>query len=146
VVLVNGETSGGAELIVAALQDYKRAAVAGQRTLGKASIQKSFPLDVPGANVKLTEGEFVRPSGKNLHRKPDSGPRDDWGVRPDADLECRVSPQLAREMKEQWQRQTLRPGDDNQALPMDDPKNDPQRQVALDYLLRRLRHGDAAKR
>ena len=39
VVLVNGETSGGGELIAAALQDHGRAAVAGQRTVGKASIQ-----------------------------------------------------------------------------------------------------------
>jgi len=146
VVLINGQTSGGSELIAAALQDHKRAAIAGQRSVGKASVQQALYIDIPGASLKLTEGEFVRPSGKNLQHRPDSGPRDDWGIRPDAALECRLSPQLTRELKEQWDMQTLRPGDDNKVLPLDDPKNHPQRQLALDYLVRRLRLGDSASR
>jgi len=143
VVLVNEQTSGGSELIAAALQDHKRAAVAGQRSHGKATVQQALYVDIPGASLKLTEGEFVRPSGKNLHRGPDSRPQDDWGIRPDTGLECRLSPQLTRELKEQWDLQTLRPGVDNKVLPMDDPKNDPQRQLALEYLLRRLRRSEA---
>src|SRR5262249_15180218 len=88
VVLVNGETSGGAELIAAALQDNKRAVVAGQRTVGKGSIQ--MLLDLPlekNWDVKLTTGTFLRPSGKNINRFADSKPGDDWGVRPEANLE-----------------------------------------------------------
>ena len=46
IVLVNGQTSGGAELIAAALQDRGRALVAGQRTLGKGSVQTQFALEV----------------------------------------------------------------------------------------------------
>src|SRR6185369_1816367 len=43
-VLINGETSGGGELIAAALQDNRRAAIAGDRTIGKATVQKSLEL------------------------------------------------------------------------------------------------------
>jgi C-terminal peptidase prc len=99
IVLVNEQTAGGSELIAAALQDHERAAVAGQRTHGKASVQTALYIDIPGASVKLTSGEFVRPSGKNLHRKPESGPREDWGVRPVTELEYRLSPALSRELK-----------------------------------------------
>jgi carboxyl-terminal processing protease len=107
VVLVNGETSGGAELMAAALQDHGRAKVAGQRTVGKGSIQTMVGLSVADAGLKLTTSTFVRASGKNLHRSPGSSPRDDWGVRPDLDL--RTSPELAKQLKEWWVLQTLRP-------------------------------------
>src|SRR5947208_12826424 len=83
VVLVNGETSGGGELIAAALQDHDRAVVAGQRTVGKGSYQISLARDY-GFPFKLTKGTFVRPSGKNFQRYPDSQPDDYWGVRPDS--------------------------------------------------------------
>jgi C-terminal peptidase prc len=134
VVLVNGDTSGGAELIAAALQDHKRAVIVGQRTLGKASIQMMLPLGVPNAGLKLTSGVFVRPSGKELHRGPDSKPGDDWGVRPDPRMDVRVSPVLGRRLRDWWVEQSLRPGGSNEALPLDDPTADPQRQAALDVL------------
>lgn len=134
VVLVNGESSGGAELIAAALQDHKRAAVAGQRTLGKASVQSMLPLSVPNAGLKLTTATFLRPSGKNLHRYPDSKPADDWGVRPDPKLDCRVSPGLGRQLHDWWQQQDLRPGASAEELPLDDPTADPQRLVAVEAL------------
>jgi C-terminal peptidase prc len=139
VVLVNGDTSGGAELIAAALQDHGRALVAGQRTLGKASIQTVLGLAVPDAGLKLTSGTFVRPSGKNLHRFPNSKPGDDWGVRPDPKAECRVSPELNRQLKEWWLQQTLRPGSSKEALPLDDPGADPQRETARQALLGMLK-------
>src|SRR5262249_39694341 len=94
VVLVNGDTLGGAELIAAALQDHKRGVVLGQRTRGKGSVQVPLPVGVEGVGLKLTRGAFIRPSGKNLHRFPDSAPTDDWGVIPDEDF--RLSPELGR--------------------------------------------------
>jgi carboxyl-terminal processing protease len=138
IVLVNGETSGGAELIAAALQDRGRAVVAGQRTLGKGSVQTQFALGVPGAALKLTNGVFLRPSGKEIQRKPGAGPGDDWGVRPDNDLEFRLSPDLARTLKGEWQQQTLRPGAFTERLPLDDPDADPQRQAAAEALRDRV--------
>jgi C-terminal processing protease CtpA/Prc len=145
VVLVNGETMGGAELIAAALQDHRRALVVGQRTLGKASVQTLVPLPLPGVGLKLTSGTFERPSGKNLHRFPDSKPADDWGVRPDADGECRVSPELGRRLREWWGRQSLRPGASNERLPLDDPSADPQRQAAVEAVARLLEQQPQAR-
>ncbi len=142
--LVNGETSGGGELIAAALQDHKRGAVAGQRTRGKGSIQSpaTLPLLREGGalegtiELKLTSGTFLRPSGKGLNRFADSKPSDDWGVRPDTGLEFRVSADLSRQLADWWRQQALRPGSSDKALPLDDIEQDPQRQAALKALRR----------
>jgi carboxyl-terminal processing protease len=139
VVLVNGETSGGAELIAAALQDNKRAVVVGQRTVGKASIQTVLPLNVNGCGLKLTTGTFVRPSGANLNRERDSRPADDWGVRPDPGMDERTSADLGRRLGEWWQLQTLRPGTSDEALPLDDPEADPQLTAAVRAVLAKLK-------
>jgi carboxyl-terminal processing protease len=134
-VLVNGATSGGAELIAAAIQDNHRGKIAGQRTLGKASVQTAFDL-VDNTKLKLSTGTFIRPSGKNLNRFPDSKDSDEWGVRPDAGCEFRISPEAMRQLRDWWQRQTLRPGPSCQVLPLDDPAADSQRQAAVDWLLK----------
>jgi carboxyl-terminal processing protease len=135
VVLVNGETMGGPELVTAALQDARRAVVVGQRTVGKASVQTPLHIDVPGVGLRLTSGTFQRPNGKGLNRFPDSRPGDDWGVRPDVD--ARLSPELSRRLKEDWLRQTLRPGPCRAVLPLDRADADPQQAAAL-AALRRL--------
>jgi carboxyl-terminal processing protease len=138
-VLVNGETSGGGELIAAALQDHNRAKIAGQRTRGKASVQTMRALPAPGAFLKMTTAVFLRPNGKNLNRFLDSKPSDDWGVRPDDGLEFRISTGLNRQLREWWTAQTLRPGSSRQRLRLDDPNSDPQRQLALQALIERIR-------
>jgi carboxyl-terminal processing protease len=139
-VLINGETSGGAELIAAALQDHKRAVIAGQRSLGKGTIQGILSLQLPslpGASFRLTTATLLRPNGKNLNRFPESKPTDDWGVEPDPQAELRLSPDLTRQLREWWQLQILRPGTNNEVLPLDLPENDPQGQAALKLLLNR---------
>jgi C-terminal peptidase prc len=136
VVLVNAQTSGGAELIAAALQDHARAVVVGQRTRGKASIQTPLALGHEAYRFKVTSGTFVRPSGKNLHRHPESQLRDDWGVRPDVD--CRISPQLSHKFYEEWLLWSLRPVEDTQRLALDDPTYDTQRNEALKLLRQRV--------
>jgi carboxyl-terminal processing protease len=143
VVLVNGETSGGAELVAAALQDHGRAKVVGMRTLGKASVQRPLQMDLPGVQMKMTTGTFFRPSGKNLHRFPDSKPEDDWGVKPD--VEFRVSAALGRELKAWWLAQTLRPGPSMERLPLDDLSNDAQLRAAVDLLVEQLDRKPPAK-
>jgi hypothetical protein len=134
-VLINSETAGGAELIAAALQDNGRAVVAGQRSLGKGSIQS--PIQLPGLSglqFKLTGGTFTRPNGKNLQRYPESTTSDDWGVRPDPGRLLPMTPDLVRDLREQTILYTLRPGDGREALPLDDPEYDTQRQAALRML------------
>jgi carboxyl-terminal processing protease len=134
VVLVNGETSGGAELIAAALQDHKRAVIAGQRTLGKASIQTQEALPLENTGLKLTNGTFFRPNGKSLHRFPDSKPSDDWGVRPRPEHETPLSSDFSRQLRDWWLQLSLRPAEDRDIQMLDDPENDPQRQSAVRIL------------
>lgn len=131
IVLVNGETMGGAELIAAALADNQRATIAGQRSFGKASVQTVLPLPFADVGMKLSTGSFIRPNGKPLHRFPDSKPSDDWGVKPDPTLEVRLSSDLSTQLRDWYLMQSLRPGDSDEALPLDDPEKDPQRQRAL---------------
>jgi carboxyl-terminal processing protease len=127
-VLVNGETSGGGELIAAALQDNDRAKIAGQRTLGKASVQTPIYLNgIADRAFKLTAGTFVRPSGKNLQRFSTSKPEEDWGVRPDQGFAIPVSPGLGTRLKAWHSLYALRPPDSREAMDLDDPEADPQR-------------------
>lgn len=144
-VLVNGETTGGGELIAAALKDNGRAVLAGTRTFGKASIQ--WPLsvpDLPGYSFKITGGTYTRPSGKNLQRYPDSKPTDDWGLRPDPGYEIPMSAGLSKSLKERHLLYVLRPGGSREALDLDDPAADPQRARAL-RLIRKLVEEKAKK-
>lgn len=145
IVLVNAETMGGAELIAAALQDNHRALIAGQRTFGKATMQRLLPVPEAGY-LKVTSGMLTRPSGKNLQRHTSSKDCDEWGVRPDPGLEFRMSPALTARLKDQWLRQTLRPGGSTLALPLDDSANDPQRQAALHALLEKIQDSDRTTR
>jgi carboxyl-terminal processing protease len=138
-LLVNGETTGGGELIAAALRDNGRAVVAGTRTFGKASIQWTMSIQgLPGYQFKLTGGTYTRPNGKNLQRFPDSKPTDDWGVRPDPGYELPTSAPLAHRLKELYQLYALRPGGSREAMDLDDPEADPQRLRALKLMRSRI--------
>ena len=135
VVLVNGDTSGGGELIAAALQDNERAKVAGQRTLGKASIQTPVYLtNLPQYAFKLTAGTFIRPSGTSLQRYSASKSEEDWGVRPDKNFEIPLSHALSQRLKDWHAFYALRPPVSREALPLDDPETDPQRHRAMRLL------------
>ena len=61
-LLVTTGTSGAAELFVAALDGNKRADVVGERTLGRAGIQKLVRLP-DGRGLWLTYQRYVTPSG-----------------------------------------------------------------------------------
>jgi carboxyl-terminal processing protease len=88
-VLVNRNSASASEIVSAALQDHRRAVVVGERTFGKGSVQKllEIPNTEPPAAIKLTTETYWRPSGKNIHRYPNSKETDDWGVRPDPGME-----------------------------------------------------------
>jgi carboxyl-terminal processing protease len=119
--------------------------VVGQRTFGKASVQTPLYLGLPNMGMKLTSGTFVRPSGKNLHRFPESTASDDWGVRPDEGMEFRVSPELNRQLRAWWQEVTLRPGSSRDRLALDDPDADAPQQAALRAVLGVLEKKEPAK-
>lgn len=64
-VLVNGYSASAAELLAAAVQDAGAAPVVGQRTFGKATVQRVFPLP-GGAALKLTVARYLTPAGRDL--------------------------------------------------------------------------------
>jgi len=134
VVLINSESTGGAELIAAALQDHHRAVLVGQRTHGKGNVQA---LRTGAIGLKVTSGTIVRPCGKPLHRFPDSKPDDPWGVHPDPGHEFRISADASRTLRTWWEELTMRPGSSTKRLPLDDPLADPQRNAALEALTAR---------
>lgn len=84
-VLVNRYSASASEIVSAALQDHKRAVVVGERTWGKGSVQNVIELENGKSALKLTTASYHRPSGKNIHRFPDSKESDEWGVMPDKD-------------------------------------------------------------
>jgi carboxyl-terminal processing protease len=83
VVLVNRFSASASEIVSACLQDHKRAVIVGERTWGKGSVQNVIELEGGASALKLTTASYHRPSGKNIHRFPDSKETDEWGVSPD---------------------------------------------------------------
>src|SRR5213076_1487367 len=71
----------------AALQDHKRAVVIGERSYGKGSVQNIIEMENHSSALKLTTASYWRPSGKNIHRFPDSKETDEWGVKPNPGFE-----------------------------------------------------------
>jgi carboxyl-terminal processing protease len=92
VVLINQNSASAAEIVAAALQDHKRAAIVGQRSYGKGSVQNLIDLDGGNSVLKLTVASYYRPSGENIHRFPNATPSDKWGVSPDKGAEVKLAP------------------------------------------------------
>lgn len=69
VVLINGGTASGSEIIAGALQDNKRATVVGTRSFGKGSIQSIIPLGTDRGALRLTTSRYYTPSGKSIQAK-----------------------------------------------------------------------------
>jgi carboxyl-terminal processing protease len=65
-LLTTNGTSGAAELFVAALSGNKRAQVVGERTLGRAGLQKLVPLP-DGSGLWLTHARYLTPGATPIH-------------------------------------------------------------------------------
>ncbi|MDQ6856847.1 MAG: S41 family peptidase [Candidatus Dormibacteraeota bacterium] len=64
-VLVDGDSASAAEITAAALRDYHRATVVGDKTFGKGSVQVDFPLP-DGADLHLTVERWYGPNGESI--------------------------------------------------------------------------------
>ena len=69
VVLVDGGTASGAEIVAAALQDNRRAIVVGAATVGAGTVQTLFPIDRDRA-IRLTTSHEYRVDGRRLQDAP----------------------------------------------------------------------------
>lgn len=89
-VIINRYSASASEILAAALQDHARAIVVGERSFGKGSVQNVIEMESRASALKLTTASYWRPSGKNIHRFPDSKETDDWGVKPDKGFEVKL--------------------------------------------------------
>lgn len=68
VVLVDQYSASASEVLSGALQDYKRATIAGTATLGKGSYNSFFELS-DGSAIYLTIGRWLTPNGREIEGK-----------------------------------------------------------------------------
>ena len=139
-VLVNQATASASEIVAACLQDHERAVVVGQRTYGKGTVQEIIDLRPSQGELKLTTASYWRPSGRNIHREPNAGDSDAWGVRPDPGYEVRAGnaepgrpPLVRRDLRK------LPAGQSPEGPQEAERFSDPQLDRAVEYLEEALR-------
>lgn len=66
VILTDGQTASSSEIFVSAMRHQKRATIIGEKTYGKALIQRTYTLK-DGSKVKFTIGEFVQGDGSSYN-------------------------------------------------------------------------------
>jgi carboxyl-terminal processing protease len=140
-VLVNRFSASASEIVAACLQDHKRAVIVGERTWGKGSVQSVMELEEGKSALKLTTAEYFRPSGKSIHRFPDSKNNNQWGVEPDKGFEPRLSDKEIIELnRDRRIRDILRNGngEKNDSRPGKSQFTDRAMQMAVKYLAAEL--------
>ena len=68
IVLVDGGSASASEIVAGAIKDHGRGLVMGNKTFGKASVQRVFPLSNSKSAVKLTVASYFTPKGVNIDK------------------------------------------------------------------------------
>jgi carboxyl-terminal processing protease len=68
VVLVNGGSASGSEIVAGAIQDHGRGILVGTQTFGKGSVQTIFPMK-DGSGLRLTTARYYTPNGRSIQAK-----------------------------------------------------------------------------
>ena len=134
-VLINRNSASASEILAAALQDHHRAVVIGERSFGKGSVQNIIDLENKSSALKLTTASYWRPSGKNIHRFPDSKETDEWGVKPDAGYEVALKDEERLEfLMDRSERDIIRDKKTTEAKPGKKTHVDKVLQKAVEYI------------
>lgn len=134
-VLINRNSASASEILAAALQDHHRAVVIGERSFGKGSVQNIIDLENKSSALKLTTASYWRPSGKNIHRFPDSKETDEWGVKPDAGYEVALKDEERLEfLMDRSERDIIRDKKTTEVKPAKKPYVDKVLQKAVEYI------------
>jgi len=135
VVLANQYSASASEIVAACLQDHGRAAVFGERTYGKGSVQQVKTFSPTGGEIKMTTARYFPPLGKNIDKHSTPGkPEDEWGVSPDKGHEVKLSKDELRDLIEVFRDREIIPRRD---LPKKEAKpgsKDKQLEAAVEYL------------
>ena len=144
-VLVDRVSASASEIVAGALSDNGRAIVVGERTFGKGLVQAIVPLPSGNGQLKITEADYYLPSGRSLHRHPDS---DVWGVDPTEGFEVPLTEdEFVRLWNTRREQEVIRPNGDDEDAFWSDPVwireqlHDPQLAVAVDAIQTLLRTG-----
>ena len=68
IVLVNNGSASASEIVAGAVKDHGRGLVMGDKTFGKASVQRVFQLGNSKAAVKLTVARYYTPNGVDIDK------------------------------------------------------------------------------
>jgi carboxyl-terminal processing protease len=108
VILINGYSASGAEIVAGALKDLHRAILVGETTFGKGSVQTVQPLG-NGVGLRLTMAKYYTPSKKTIH---------EVGVAPD--IEVTISDAEERRIILAETKRSLTPEEQNEAAKAQD--------------------------
>src|SRR5262249_9795373 len=135
VVLVNGSSASGSEIVAACLQDHKRAIVMGERSYGKGSVQNIVPFKPTGGEIKMTTASFWRPNGKNLNKSSTTGKdEDEWGVTPDKGYILNLTRAEREQLMKHLRDSEIIPRRDGPVKEAKPEFKDRQLEMAVDYL------------
>lgn len=135
VVLINGDSASASEIMAGCLQDLGRAKVAGSRSYGKGTVQQVFEMGGNSSGLKFTTARFHRPSFQNIHRSQDMTEEDEWGIRPDADLNLPLTDLQQIYLNRRWHmRGDLRIMSKSERPPEPMFAADPQLELVVGYL------------